>query len=117
MMGLKTTMLLSAAGLAAGIALATPVLADDDATALFGSDQQVAASDLAATRGMENIYDFDASLSAVLDNNQATDNGSVRTNTIDSTAFSGATGVATVIQNAGDNVIIQTVTQVTVNYY
>jgi hypothetical protein len=118
MMALKATMLLSATALVAGLAVSGPVRADDaSVTSMFGGNGAVANSDLAAIRGMENTYQLDADMQATLEDNSATDYGSVRTNNIDASAFAGASGVATVIQNSGDNVIIQTATMVTVNYY
>jgi hypothetical protein len=108
-------LLIAAAMLMWGSLTALPALADE--ANVFGALDTVAASDLDSARGMHTpeIEDLEGALQAVLDGNTSVDNGSLRTNTIDA-SFVGATGIATVIQNAGNNVIIQTATMVTVNY-
>lgn len=114
MRGLKKPTMLTVAGLAVALAFSAPVRAEDAGASLFGNDSSVASEDLASVRGMQNT--FDGELTATLSDNNVYGDSGERKNVIDVTAFQGASGVATVIQNAGDNVIIQTITMVTVNY-
>jgi hypothetical protein len=105
--------------MALGLGFGTPALADDgDKTDVFAALEVVAVTDLDSTRGMHipDFEDLEGTLQAVLDGNTSiVGDGVILTNTID-TSFNGASGIATVIQNVGNNVIIQTATMVTVNY-
>jgi len=100
--------------------LSGPAVAED----LGGFDDFGGAVDeavLDSSRGMalpetEDDPDFDGIFLAISEGNSAESDGEMRTNVISDTAFAGASGVATVIQNAGDNVIIQTATIVNVSF-
>ncbi len=77
----------------------------------FGS-RPVAASALAARRGGDRVYN-DAQLRGVVADNQAS-NLTTGMNAISEGAFSGSSGISTVIQNSGNNVLIQNSTIVNV---
>jgi hypothetical protein len=77
----------------------------------FGSKPMTAAV-LAAKRGGDRVFN-DAQLKGVVADNQAS-NLTTGTNTISDGAFAGAAGLSTVIQNSGNNVLIQNATIVNV---
>jgi len=111
-------LLIAAAVLMWGSLAGLPALADEGVKAdVFAGFDTVAVADLDSERGMHtpDLEDLEGMAQAVMDGNTSIDSGSTRTNTIEA-SFVGATGIATVIQNAGNNVIIQTATMVTVNY-
>ncbi len=111
----------AAAVLALGITTGLPALADDTVlvngeTSMFSALDTVSTDELGMTRGMHIEEEHDESIGGGLENNYSSiGDDVVMTNTID-TSFNGASGIATVIQNVGSNVIIQTSTMVTVNY-
>lgn len=63
-------------------------------------------ADLAANRGGYTVQTSTNNLTATLDQNQALANVTGN-NTVSSGAFAGTSGFATVVQNSGNNVIIQ----------
>jgi hypothetical protein len=77
----------------------------------FGS-KPMAASALAARRGGESVFN-DNQLKGMVANNSAS-NLATGMNVISEGAFSGSSGLPTVIQNSGNNVLIQNATIVTV---
>ena len=77
----------------------------------FGSKPMVAAV-LATKRGGDRVFN-DAQLKGVVADNQAS-NLTTGMNVISDGAFSGASGLSTVIQNSGNNVLIQNATIVNV---
>ncbi len=101
----------------AGPALSGEALDQRVANGFAGFSSAIGATELAATRGTGQDEDFDNLFEASSSGNTAIDAGSVRSNIIVDSAFSGASGIATVIQNAGNNVVIQTATIVTINHY
>ena len=111
--------LIAAAALMFGSLIGLPTLADEAGNAeIFAAFDTVAVADLDKERGMHtpDLEDLEGALQAVLDGNTVDiGDGVIQTNTIDA-SFNGASGIATVIQNVGSNVIIQTATMVTVNY-
>lgn len=106
---------LTMAALFAGV-LISPAMAEDLA-AFDGFGSVVEDGVLDVTRGMKKDVeeDFDGMFLAISEGNEA-EGGGTRTNEIAGTAFSGGSGVATVIQNSGDNAIIQVGTIVNVSY-
>lgn len=106
----KLTMM---AALVAGVFI-SPAMANDFST-FDGLGSVVEDSVLDVTRGMDIEEDFDGIFLAISEGNEA-DGGGTRRNTISGNAFRGGSGVATVIQNAGDNAIIQVGTVVNVSY-
>ena len=78
---------------------------------LFGS-KPLPAESLAADRGGSSVFN-DNQLKGVVANNQA-NNLTTGMNVISDGAFSGAAGLSTVIQNSGNNVLIQNATIVNV---
>lgn len=77
----------------------------------FGAKPLVAAA-LATKRGGDRVFN-DAQLKGVVADNQAS-NLTTGMNVISDSAFSGASGMSTVIQNSGNNVLIQNATIVNV---
>lgn len=77
----------------------------------FGG-KPMAASALAARRGGESVFN-DNQLKGVVANNNAS-NLTTGMNVISEGAFSGSSGLPTVIQNSGNNVLIQNATIVNV---
>jgi len=77
----------------------------------FGSKPMAAAA-LAAKRGGDRVFN-DAQLKGVVADNQAS-NLTTGMNVISDGAFSGSAGLSTVIQNSGNNVLIQNSTIVNV---
>lgn len=77
----------------------------------FGSKPMAAAA-LAAKRGGDRVFN-DAQLKGVVADNQAS-NLTTGMNVISEGAFSGSAGLSTVIQNSGNNVLIQNSTIVNV---
>lgn len=71
---------------------------------------------LAHYRGGHLIQISDANLSAELSNNQAYFNSNSG-NSISGNAFQGASGIPTVVQNSGNNVIIQSATVLNVQVH
>ncbi|MBC8058354.1 MAG: hypothetical protein H7Y61_17405 [Rhizobiales bacterium] len=143
MFSAKRTTLTSVAALAA-LSWTTPVFADEQSTAMpasaavatpsiasrsyapspaaasesattrrspFGS-KPMAAGALATKRGGDRVFN-DAQLKGVVADNQAS-NLTTGMNVISDGAFSGASGLSTVIQNSGNNVLIQNATIVNV---
>ncbi|HWH84764.1 MAG TPA: hypothetical protein VNU71_21260 [Burkholderiaceae bacterium] len=76
------------------------------------ASKPVPAATLAARRGGERVFN-DAQLKGVVADNQAS-NLTTGMNVISEGAFSGASGLSTVIQNSGNNVLIQNATIVNV---
>lgn len=77
----------------------------------FGS-KPMAAAELATRRGGDRVFN-DAQLKGVVADNQAI-NVSTGTNVISDGAFAGSAGLSTVIQNSGNNVLIQNATIVNI---
>ena len=77
----------------------------------FGS-KPMTSDALASRRGGEGVFN-DNQLKGVVSNNSAS-NLTTGTNTISEGAFAGAVGLPTVIQNSGNNVLIQNATIVNV---
>ena len=77
----------------------------------FGS-KPISAAALGAKRGGDRVFN-DAQLKGVVSDNQAT-NVSTGMNVISDGAFAGSSGLSTVIQNSGNNVLIQNATIVNV---
>lgn len=77
----------------------------------FGSKPMAAAA-LATKRGGDRVFN-DAQLKGVVADNQAS-NLTTGMNVISEGAFSGSAGLSTVIQNSGNNVLIQNATIVNV---
>ena len=94
-------------GLAAALS-AAPAVAQDRA---FGAETPLAMEVLAEHRGRFATPTLDGdtvNLSATVANNDVYFGAGLATNNIDSSAFADAAGVFTVIQNTGNNVVIQT---------
>ena len=111
----RTGTIFAAGAAVAAMTFAAPAMAEDltDGFAEFGV--VVEAAELETTRGMDIEDDFEDIFTAISIGNTADGDGT-RTNEISGNAFRGASGIATVIQNAGDNVIIQTATVVNVSF-
>jgi hypothetical protein len=77
----------------------------------FGSKPMTAAA-LATKRGGDRVFN-DAQLKGIVSDNQAS-NLTTGTNVISEGAFAGSSGLPTVIQNSGNNVLIQNATIVNV---
>jgi len=77
----------------------------------FGSKPMAAAA-LATKRGGEGVFN-DAQLKGVVSDNQVS-NVNTGTNVISDGAFAGSAGLSTMIQNSGNNVLIQNSTIVNV---
>ena len=97
-----------------GIQVATPALADNvgatpesQAASAFG--ELVPDTALAANRGGSALQINEMNLNSNLLNNQAVANVT-GSNFVTQDAFSGASGFSTVVQNSGNNVIIQNAT-------
>jgi hypothetical protein len=106
--------------LIAGVAFSGAAVAEDQ-TQPQGFDaqwQRVADVELDAARGMANPFVVDdvegITMTAVSYNNYAESQGTGSNYFTGS--FNGASGVATVVQAIGNNIIVQTLTNVTVNY-
>ena len=78
---------------------------------LFGSKPMTAAA-LATKRGGDRVFN-EAQLKGVVTDNQAS-NLTTGMNVISEGAFAGSSGLSTVIQNSGNNVLIQNATIVNV---
>ena len=91
----------------------SPVASESETTRRnpFGSKPMAAAA-LAAKRGGDRVFN-DAQLKGVVADNQAS-NLTTGMNVISEGAFSGSAGLSTVIQNSGNNVLIQNSTIVNV---
>jgi len=94
--------------------MVTPALADDAGssqatpeTSQFG--ERISDADLSAYRGGSALQISEMSLDSKLLNNQAIANVT-GSNFVTQDAFSGASGFSTVVQNSGNNVIIQNAT-------
>ena len=106
--------------LIAGVAFSGAAMAEDQ-TQPQGFDVQwerVAEVDLDAARGMANPFTVDdvegITMTAVSYNNFAQSQGT-GSNYFNG-SFDGSSGIATVVQAIGNNIIVQTLTNVTVNY-
>ena len=101
--------------LSLGAVLGTaPAIAEDPP---FGTEPPLTAVALAECSGRYTISSDAVDLSATVTDNTVRylgTGGVPVTNTIDSSAFTDAAGVFTVIQNAGNNVVIQTGVAITV---
>lgn len=90
--------------------------ADEDGIANLSSVEIASLDELAEARGTEGV-DITTlntmNVKATLTNNTATNNVT-GTNIIDTSAFTGASGMFSVIQNTGNNVVIQDSTIVNV---
>jgi hypothetical protein len=113
-MRLTKPFLTAACLLFASIQMATPALADDaDAIpanpeiSAFG--EQVTDADLSTYRGGSALQYNEMKLDGRLYDNQAIANVT-GSNFVTQDAFSGASGFSTVVQNSGNNVIIQNAT-------
>ncbi|MGJ0516798.1 MAG: hypothetical protein ACR65O_13740 [Methylomicrobium sp.] len=89
---------------------------DRDRLLLFSSVVKAMPEELDIARGREGITDITLNLQnaqAIIKNSQATNNinGS---NWIDGSSFANASGITSVIQNTGNNVIIQDATIISV---
>jgi hypothetical protein len=103
------------------ITMATPAaiadsFQDRDRLLLFSSAVKAMPEELDIARGREGITDITLNLQnaqAIIKNSQATNNinGS---NRIDGSSFANASGITSVIQNTGNNVIIQDATIISV---
>ena len=94
-------------GLAASAELPPPVL--------MGMGQALATDQLENYRGGTDTVMNDMSLSGTVAHNSASD-VITGTNTINGAAFANSNGLATVIQNTGSNVLIQSATIVNVQF-
>ncbi len=95
---------------------ASSTQSDEDGTTNFSSVEVASLDELAEARGTEGVDITtlnNMNVKAVLTNNTATNNVT-GTNTIDTSAFAGASGMFSVIQNSGNNVVIQDSTIVNV---
>lgn len=91
-------------------AVSPPALADDEAGPAIGVFGVAIADDqLAAYRGGQTLELNTNNLDATLSDNQAISN-ITGSNLVTSGAFAGANGMNTIIQNSGNNVIIQNAT-------
>lgn len=101
---------------------ATPALADaSDKAGSFGqTSAAVGLDDLADERGTANPFDMaEVFGGSTVSDNLVQYNGDVfltQTSTI-ANSFNQSQGVITVVQNAGNNVLIQNATMVTINVY
>ena len=109
----------AAAGMSASLSSEPSLVVVADSAAIAASTRRnpfgskpVAASALAARRGGDRVYN-DAQLRGVVADNQAS-NLTTGMNAISEGAFSGSSGISTVIQNSGNNVLIQNSTIVNV---
>lgn len=95
---------------------ASSVQSGEDETAVFSSVEIASLDELAEARGTEGV-DITTlntmNVKATLTNNTAINNVT-GTNIIDTSAFTGASGMFSVIQNTGNNVVIQDSTIVNV---
>ncbi|MGX2040685.1 hypothetical protein ACWJKU_11225 [Methylocaldum sp. MU1018] len=90
---------------------------DEEVEFASESHAAVANGDLGEERAREGVDDLafvHGALKATLADNQAISNGITTYNAIESGAFAGASGVVSVIQNTGNNVIIQDYTSINV---
>jgi len=110
-----------------GIQFVTPTLADNTgsipeisatqetpATSVFG--EVVSDADLSSYRGGSALQISEMNLDSKLLNNQAIANVT-GSNFVTQDAFSGASGFSTVVQNSGNNVIIQNATIVNLSLH
>ncbi|KEZ76154.1 hypothetical protein [Salinisphaera hydrothermalis] len=91
------------------IAGAAPAPSERSSTIGNGLGAPVSAQTLSAYRGGHVFQLSEANLSAQLSDNQASNN-ITGSNVVGTQAFSGSSGIPTVIQNSGNNVIIQNAT-------
>lgn len=91
------------------IAAAAPAAVGPSSTIGDGLGDPVSAQTLGHYRGGHVFQLSEANLSAQLSDNQASRN-ITGSNVVSSQAFSGSSGIPTVIQNSGNNVIIQNAT-------
>jgi hypothetical protein len=121
----STNHIFAACLLILGIQVATPTLADNvgatpeiPATSAFG--KLISDADLSAHRGGSALQITEMNLSnsnlATLSDNQASQNVT-GSNYVTQNAFSGASGFPTVVQNSGNNVIIQNATIVNLSLH
>ena len=92
--------------------MATPALADDVSTPAMASSPMgdpVSDADLSGSRGGSALQISEMRLDSKLLNNQAIANVT-GSNFVTHDAFAGASGLSTVVQNSGNNVIIQNAT-------
>jgi hypothetical protein len=90
---------------------------DDDVAFASEAYAAVASGDLGEERARESVGDFTlarSALKATMAGNTAITNNMTAYNIIDNGAFTDAGGIVTVIQNTGNNVIIQNLTDVNV---
>ncbi|HYE35314.1 hypothetical protein [Methylocaldum sp.] len=90
---------------------------DEEVAFASESSKAVATEDLDEERGREGVDDLafaHGALKATLANNEAISSNSTTYNVIDGGAFTDAGGIISVIQNTGNNVIIQDSTVVNV---
>jgi hypothetical protein len=121
----RTQMLIAASAALVCMAWSSPAFAEEDepvtppaaphaaAPPAFAKLQALDERALARTRGGADAFN-DMKLKGVVADNQAI-NLSTGNNSLTDGAFTGATGLATVIQNSGNNVLIQNATIVNVH--
>lgn len=106
--------------IAAVLAAAEPAAADPGAEAFGTGPAAIAAEDLDHYRGMANpfgVADAAPEWNATVAGNQVAYYGdaTITQTTAISNSFNNATGIFTVVQNSGNNVLIQNATMVTIN--
>ena len=111
MQTIKRYVIATTAGLLSfsSIAWGASTVPDDSSTIESGLGAPVSAQTLNTYRGGHVFQLSEANLSAQMSDNQASNNVT-GSNIVSSQAFSGASGIPTVIQNSGNNVIIQNAT-------
>lgn len=97
-------------------AVTSPVIAQSHANDPL--DSPVLLEELDAVRGLGGVVDITsaAHLEAILANNDSS-NSVTGSNSIDGSSFTDANGVFSIIQNTGNNVIIQDSTIITVTIH
>lgn len=101
-----------------GSQVAMPVFADDTgmAEAVFALGDPISDEGLSANRGGSALQFSEMRLDSKLVDNQAIANVT-GSNFVTQSAFSGASGFSTVVQNSGNNVIIQNATILNLSLY
>lgn len=100
---------LAVLGIALGCAQARAADAGGQAPAALMGSEPIAADELATKRGGTDLHNTDMQLQGYVAENQAI-NVATGNNSISDGSFSGAAGVPMVVQNTGNNVLIQNAT-------
>lgn len=96
-------------GIALAGAQARAADAADAASAAWLGSEPIAADELASKRGGTDVHNTDMQLQGYVAENQAI-NVATGNNSITDGSFAGAAGVPMVVQNTGNNVLIQNAT-------